>query len=335
MIDNFKNKYHQQTITMKFIFLSLILSSVYASNNSNTTEMSSNGDINILQYALILEHLENAFYKEGVKKFDQNAYTGFKLESKTIYERFSEIASHEETHVNVLNSTITGLGGSPVPACEYEFGTTDVKTFVATARVLETVGSSAYLGRITEVVANAYKTAAASIAEVEARHSSFLNTLNEISGFGNAFETPLSARSVVTLASPFIKSCPFEIPIKGFAPLKLNRMSASFSDSLYFTNSNATFCSFSVGLSSIWVPIKDNTTCVVPEEVYGDVFVHLTSDNSTLLSTDTSVVAGPALVNVKMSENIKSKIYNKQYASAGVLTSVSIGTSFMIMMLFF
>jgi hypothetical protein len=258
------------------------------------------GDVDSLQYALILEHLENAFYTKDTAKFGKGDSTGFPLDSKVVDGRFIEIASHEQTHVAALMKTITAIGGTPLPACTYEFGIKNVNMFVATARVLETVGASAYLGRLPEMTEKDDKTAAGSIALVEARHSSFLNTLNKISGFGNSFETPLSARSVVTLASPFIKSCPFEIPIKGFPALKLNQMTASVEDKVDFAKTTATFCAFSVGLASVWVPIKDSTSCIVPN-VSGDVFVHLTSDNSTLLAKDASVVAGPTLLHVKMS----------------------------------
>jgi len=326
------------------IALSLLISAVSAAHESMampsvtssatsptaTSEPKTGGDIDILQYALILEHLENKFYREGLQKFGEKEFKDFGLDSKTVHDRFLEIASHEETHVTALNKTLTSLGANPVPPCEYDFGMTDAKAFVSTARNLETIGASAYLGRVEEVSTNAYKTVAVSISLIEARHSSFLNTLNKLSGFGNSFETPLSARSVVTLASPFIKSCPFEIPIKGFPALKLNRMSASAYDELYFSKSNATYCSFSVGLTSVWVEVKSNTTCVVPETVFGDVFVHLTSDNSTLLSKDTSVVSGPALVNIKMSEEMMKKMKKDEYlVSSGYVLKTSLFTAIM------
>ena len=318
----------------------MLMSSVFAMPSSTSSDMpmptgttkssgKTGGDIDILQFALILEHLENAFYRQGTEKFGQGDYTGFPLESKVIYQRFLEIANHEETHVTALNSTISGLGGNPVPPCEYEFNITDAKSFVATSRILETVGASAYLGQLPLVSGNDYKTAAGSIALVEARHSSFLNTLNKLSGFGNSFETPLGARSVVTLASPFIKSCPFELPIKPFNSLKLNKAMGSVGDELYFDKSNATYCSFQSGLSTVWTSVKDNSTCVVPEGVSGDVFVHLTSDNSTMLTNDTSsVVSGPTIVNVKMSEAMMKKMkngekYQQLNSSAMTLTLTS------------
>lgn len=314
---------------------SVTISSTTSSVMPTSTPGASGGDIDILQYALILEHLENKFYQEGLQRFGEKDFGGFGLDSNTVHERFLEIASHEETHVALLNQTLTSLGANPVPPCEYQFGMTDVKSFVSMARNLETIGSSAYLGQVEKVSDNAYKTAAVSIALIEARHSSFLNTLNKLSGFGNAFETPLTSRSVVTLASPFIKNCSFEIPIKGFPALKLNKMSVESGDEIYFDTTNATHCSFSVGLAPVWVPVKDNTTCSIPDMISGDVFVHLTSDNSTLLSTDQSIVSGPALVNIKMSEEMMKKMKKTEYLTAsGNVIKASLFTTIVAILFF-
>jgi hypothetical protein len=295
-------------------------------------------DIDILQYALILEHLENAFYQEGIDKFSEGDFTGFPLESKVVYQRFLEIASHEQTHVSALNSTINGLGGNAVPPCEYNFGITDVKDFVAKASVFERVGVAAYLFELPLISSNDYKTVGASIAEIESRHASFILTLNKMSGFPNAFDTPLSQRSVVTLASPFIKSCPFEIPVKGFSPLKLNKAMASVGDELSFDSSNATYCAFSVELKTTWAYVKDNTTCIVPENIYGTVFVHLTSDNSTMVGSDSSVVSGPTFLSVKMSDKMMKKMKNgdkyQKLTSSSSIVLMSVFTSLLSVLSF-
>jgi hypothetical protein len=299
---------------MNFIIaITLLFSSVYAQN-----------DTDILQYALILENLENAFYTEGMQKFGKNDFVGFPLESKKVYQRFFEISNHEQTHVIALNSTIASTGSIPYPPCEYNFEITDVKDFVAKALALEKIGTSAYLGQAALVSANNYKTVAVSINIVEALHTSFLRTLNNLSGFPNSFETPLTARSVITIASSFIKSCPFDIPIKPFPVLKLNKDKANVGDQLYFENSNATFCSFSYDLSTVWSTVSDNTTCTVPESVYGDTYVHLTSDNTTAIAKDTSVLSGPAYISVKMSDEMMRKMKGSEINSSSMMLTTSI-----------
>lgn len=257
-------------------------------------------DVGILQYALILENLENAFYTIGQEKFKVADYKDFPLNAEVIHQNFKQIASHERTHVAALNATITSLGGSPFPACTYNFGITNAKSYVATARVLERVGTSAYNGAISMIKQTPLLTVGASIAEIEARHASFLNTLNQLSPFPAPFETPLSMRAVVTLASPIFNVCPFTIPITGFPALKLDKEIANLGDDLKFANSNATYCAFLNGLTPLYTEVKEGSKCIVPKTVQtGDIFVFLTSDNSTDLALDTSVVAGPTSILVK------------------------------------
>ena len=70
----------------------------------------------ILQYALTLEHVENAFYSGALKKFDAHAFeqAGF---PGWVRGRFAQIGAHEATHVKFLE---TALGAMAPKACEYE-----------------------------------------------------------------------------------------------------------------------------------------------------------------------------------------------------------------------
>lgn len=116
-------------------------------------------------------------------------------------------------------------GATPVKACEYDFGYTDVKTFLATASILEGVGVSAYLGAAADIMSKTYLTAAGSILTVEARHSSYLRSKLDQSPFPQAFDAPLSLNEVFSLASQFITSCPSSnpaLPVKAFPALMLD-----------------------------------------------------------------------------------------------------------------
>jgi bacterioferritin (cytochrome b1) len=255
-------------------------------------------DVGILQFALILENLELNFYRLGAKMFKSEDFSGFPLPSSVIFENFKAIASHELTHVESLNATILALGSQPLPACDvYEFGLTDVKTFVATARVLERVGTSAYAGAVSMLKESSLVTVGTSIAEIEARHASFLNTINQLSPFPASFETPLSMKAVITLATPILKSCPFTIPVKPFPELILGAKTTVVGDTLFFKEtSDAKYCAFINGLMPIYSQVDSSKSCKVPYGLSGDVFVFLTSDATADLASDSSVIAGPASI---------------------------------------
>lgn len=138
--------------------------------------------VDVLNYALTLEHLEYAFYRDGLKKFDEqdfhssNLFRGLgNLLRPTVYENFRRIREHEDTHVDTLKSVIRNLGGKPVPGAEYNFmrtAFTGVEKFVSVAQFLENTGVSAYDGAIAHIEAAQLLTAGATIATVEARHAS-------------------------------------------------------------------------------------------------------------------------------------------------------------------
>src|SRR6478752_5046937 len=67
----------------------------------------SGGDVDILNFALTLEYLEAAFYKEGLAK------AGLSGDAKKLAK---EIGGHETQHVAALTQTIKKLGGKPVKA---------------------------------------------------------------------------------------------------------------------------------------------------------------------------------------------------------------------------
>jgi len=123
-------------------------------------------DLRILNFALILEFLEAAFYKEALAK--QAAYP-----RKEVRDLAALVHAHEQTHVTALKKTIKALGGRPAKQPFFDFkGTTDNETdFVATAVVLENTGVNAYLGQAARLQSRALLGTAASIVTIEGRHA--------------------------------------------------------------------------------------------------------------------------------------------------------------------
>ena len=108
-----------------------------------STKKSKKNDVKILNYALTLEFLEAAFYKQAVAN---KAYA-----DSAALKRFAEVvANHEAKHVAFLK---TALGSSAIKSPTFDFGkaVTDKATFAATAQILEDTGVSAYLGQVTRV----------------------------------------------------------------------------------------------------------------------------------------------------------------------------------------
>jgi rubrerythrin len=159
-------------------------------------------DLDVLNYALTLEHLEYSFYRDGIGLFT----FGNDSRGQSIDTNFAAIRDHEGAHVETLTSVITDLGGEPVAEATYDFGDayTDPMAFMTTAAALENTGVSAYDGAGQFISDPELLTAAGSIVAVEARHASYLNLLTDEVPFPAAFETPLTMDEVLAIAGPFI-----------------------------------------------------------------------------------------------------------------------------------
>src|SRR5215211_1426513 len=128
-------------------------------------------DVDILNYALVLERLEYEFYRRHLQRFSENKiegasiFDGFGNKVRShIYENLVRIRNHEKIHVKTLIKVIKSLGGNPVGDSEYDFGVKSVADFVATAQVLEDTGVMAYDGAIAYIHRPGLQTAGATIA---------------------------------------------------------------------------------------------------------------------------------------------------------------------------
>lgn len=163
-------------------------------------------DIEVLNYALTLEHLEYAFYRDGLKRFTRQALGVMGGQWEQFYGYIELIRDHERTHVDALTSVIQSLGGTPVPELEYDFGYSDARGFAQVAQALENTGVMAYDGAVALIQSKQILTTAATIATVEARHASFLNLINGDIPFPAAFDTPKTPAEILAIAGQFIVS---------------------------------------------------------------------------------------------------------------------------------
>ena len=154
-------------------------------------------DIDVLNYALMLEHLEYAFYRDGLSSFSAGLF------EDGVYDNLLDIRDHEDAHVVALVDTIVSLGGTPVAEAVYDFGYQNVAGFLSVAAALENTGVSAYDGAAAAIENVDLLNAAGTIVAVEARHASYLNFINGDDPFPSAFETPLTPTQVLEIATPF------------------------------------------------------------------------------------------------------------------------------------
>lgn len=163
-------------------------------------------EISVLNYALTLEHLENAFYRDGLASFTTADFEALGFLSG-VYDYLTEVGAHEAAHVETLSGVISDLGGTPVDEGTYDFGEafSDAATFLATGQALENTGVDAYTGAAQYLIdADDLLTAALTIHGVEARHAAYLNILNAGDPFPDAFDAPLTPAEVVDIAGGFI-----------------------------------------------------------------------------------------------------------------------------------
>ena len=160
--------------------------------------------IDVLNYALTLEHLESAFYRDGLAAIGVDGITALGFQS-SVFDSLSEIGAHEAAHVTTLTDVITQLGGEPVAEATYDFGYTDAAGFLQVAQALEDTGVAAYQGAAQYLIdEDELLTAALTIHGVEARHAAYLALLNATSPFPEAVNPTLTPAEVLDIATPFI-----------------------------------------------------------------------------------------------------------------------------------
>jgi rubrerythrin len=169
-----------------------------------------NSDLEVANYALYLEYLEEDFYKRVVDSGQ------LRSEYQTLAK---QIRLNETEHAQALEALVEQLGGTPVPRPVPNFDAViqaGEQRIIDTAATVENLGAAAYLGQATNIENNLVLEAALTIHTVEARHAA---ALNEIAGNGfrgggpltgsvpdGAFGEPMTREQVLAEAAPFVKA---------------------------------------------------------------------------------------------------------------------------------
>lgn len=159
-------------------------------------------DVEVLNYALTLEHLEAAFYTQVV--------AGGKLSGNAL-KYLTIIRDHEVAHVQAISQGLTQGGATPVKArASYNFAALgDLTTqagILKIAALLEATGVGAYNGAAREITNKTILGVAGSIVAVEARHTGLINALVDPNAnpVPKAFEAVTKPADVLAAVGPLL-----------------------------------------------------------------------------------------------------------------------------------
>jgi len=143
-------------------------------------------DRDILNFALVLEYLQSAFYTETER---EGALRGKAKHASAV------LGAVERAHVEALRRV---LGRSAVARPSFNFkGVTEQQTpFLRTAVAFEDLAVAAYKGQAAQIQAKPLLAAAVSIHSVEARHAAWMRYLFGITPAAKAFDEALARPQV-------------------------------------------------------------------------------------------------------------------------------------------
>ncbi len=159
--------------------------------------------VDTLNFALTLEHIEDAFYRSALEK---DFIPG---EHKST---FQQIGLHEAEHVAFLSGA---LGAAAVKRPEADFTAggkyadvfSNFDTFLTLSQTFEDLGVAAYKGQAGNLMENDdILTAALQIHSVEARHAAQVRRIGGKKAWDGAFDEPKTKEEVLAAAMPFLKA---------------------------------------------------------------------------------------------------------------------------------
>jgi hypothetical protein len=157
-------------------------------------------DISILNYALVLEYLQAAFYTEAERG---GALTGKTAAAARV------VGATERAHVKAF---LELLGSKAVkrPAFDFQGVTERQPAFLKTAVSFEDLAVAAYKGQAPKLRSRSVLAAAVGIHSVEARHAAWMRELFGITPAVNAFDEPASRARInrIVASTHFISQHP-------------------------------------------------------------------------------------------------------------------------------
>jgi hypothetical protein len=145
----------------------------------------------ILNYALTLEYIQEAFYGE-VERI--GALTGGLAEQARV------VGAHERAHVKAFRKVL-GQRAVKRPRFDFRGATENGDRFRRTAVAFEDLAVAAYKGQAPLIHKQAYLVPALAIHTVEARHAAWIRRLAGLTPAANAFDEPRTRKSTLGIVA--------------------------------------------------------------------------------------------------------------------------------------
>jgi rubrerythrin len=157
-------------------------------------------DIDVLNYALVLEYLQAAFYTEAERA---KALTGRTAKAAKV------VGAVERAHVKAFRGLL-GRKAVGRPHFDFQGVTENNDAFLKTAVAFEDLAVAAYKGQARRVRSRAVLTSALGIHTVEARHAAWMRYLNGNTPAAAAFDLPKNRREInaIVASTKFITAPP-------------------------------------------------------------------------------------------------------------------------------
>lgn len=169
------------------------------SSSSSSSSASRKRDLEIVSYALTLEHLETDFYN--------TVLSSGVIKDRKLADTAKMIRDNEQEHVDALTQTVKQLGGRPKrPKTNFDAVLKGgPKMVLETAATVENLGAAAYLGQAPRITSKTVLAAALAIHSVEGRHAAALNrAVGKTIVPDGAFAKPASMAEVLPKVKPFL-----------------------------------------------------------------------------------------------------------------------------------
>jgi rubrerythrin len=157
-------------------------------------------DQDVLNYALVLEYLQAAFYTEAERA---KALTGRTAKAAKV------VGAVERAHVKAFRDLL-GRKAVGRPHFDFQGVTESNRAFLKTAVAFEDLAVAAYKGQARRVRSRAVLTSALGIHTVEARHAAWMRYLNGNTPAAGAFDLPKNRREInaIVASTKFITAPP-------------------------------------------------------------------------------------------------------------------------------